>query len=139
MKEQEIYVINSLKGQPTELVANIMAILPGLTQAVEESGWIKIDEDHQPPAHELVRIWNADREEEMIGKYVPRFSICTDDEGFAGDTEYNEADDKTYHPEGWYVFADHWATFTYGLILDNITHYKPLVTPSFMKGKDGEE
>jgi len=133
MTEQEIYVLNSLSGKPLELVAQITAILPGLIQAVEESGWIKIEDHVQPPQDMLVRIWNADREEEMVGKYIYPFSVCTDDEGFEGDTEYDEATDKTYWPSGWYVFADHWAEYTYGLILDNITHYKPLVTPAFLK------
>lgn len=133
MTEQETYVINSLKGQPAELVAQIMALVPGLIQAVEESGWLSIDENTLPPNEQLVRIWNADRNEEMVGHYVHPFSICTADREFDGDTEYDEETDLNYWPSGWYVFADHWAEYTYGLILDNITHYKPLVTPAFLK------
>lgn len=38
MTEQELHVINSLKGKPADFVAQIMAIIPELIQAVEESG-----------------------------------------------------------------------------------------------------
>ena len=78
--EQALHVINSLSGKPSDLVAEITAILPELIKAVEESGWIKIDEDHQPPNNELVRIWNDAYKEEMTGKYIPRFSVNTEDQ-----------------------------------------------------------
>lgn len=134
VNEQAIHVINSLSGKPSELVAEITAILPELITAVEESGWIKIDEDHQPPNDQLVRIWNETFKQEMTGKYIHRFSVCTDDANFEGDTELDEETDLTYWPEGWYVFCDHAGTdYMYGLCLDNITHYKPLVQPSFLK------
>ena len=132
--EQALHVINSLSGKPSDLVAEITAILPELIKVVEESGWIKIDEDHQPPNNQLVRIWNDAYKEEMTGKYIPRFSVNTEDQYFKGDTEYDEESDSTYWPEGWYVFCEHAGMeYVYGLCLDNITHYKPLVQPSFLK------
>ena len=134
MTEQEIYVLNALSGKPMTDVTKIAYLIPDLIKAVEESGWIKIDEDHQPPNNELVRIWNDAYKEEMTGKYIHRFSVCTDDANFEGDTEYDEESDSTYWPEGWYVFCEHVAMeYVYGLCLDNITHYKPLVQPSFLK------
>lgn len=134
MTEQEIYVLNALTGKPAVDVTKIAYLLPDLIKAVEESGWIKIDEDHQPPNDELVRIWNETFKQEMTGKYIHRFSVCTDDADFDGDTEYDEESDSTYWPEGWYVFCEHAGTdYAYGLCLDNITHYKPLVQPSFLK------
>ncbi len=140
MTNQEIYVINSLTGKPAELVAQIMALIPELIQAVEESGWIEIDDEHQPPACERVLIWNETFKQELVGRYVPPFSVCIEDEPFEGDTEYDEETDKQYWPEGWYVFCEHAGLdYVYGHCLDIITHYKPLVTPSFLKGKDGEE
>ena len=134
MTEQEIYVLNALSGKPAADVTKIAYLIPDLIKAVEESGWIKIDEDHQPPNNELVRIWNDTFKQEMTGKYIHRFSVCTDDANFEGDTEYDEESDSTYWPEGWYVFCEHVAMeYVYGLCLDNITHYKPLVQPSFLK------
>ena len=132
--EQALHVINSLSGKPSELVAEITAILPELIKAVEESGWIKIEGHVQPPQNMLVRIWNDTFKQEMTGKYIHRFSVCTDDANFEGDTEYDEESDSTYWPEGWYVFCEHAGMeYVYGLCLDNITHYKPLVQPSFLK------
>ena len=134
MTEQEIYVLNALSGKPAADVTKIAYLIPDLIKAVEESGWIKIDEDHQPPNNELVRIWNDTFKQEMTGKYIHRFSVCTDDANFEGDTEYDEESDSTYWPEGWYVFCEHAGMeYVYGLCLDNITHYKPLVQPSFLK------
>ena len=134
MTEQEIYVLNALSGKPAADVTKIAYLIPDLIKAVEESGWIKIDEDHQPPKNELVRIWNDAYKEEMTGKYIPRFWVNTEDQPFEGDTEYDEESDSTYWPEGWYVFCEHVAIeYVYGLCLDNITHYKPLVQPSFLK------
>lgn len=134
MTEQEIYVLNALSGKPMTDVTKIAYLLPDLIKAVEESGWIKIDEDHQPPSNELVRIWNEAYKEEMTGKYIPRFCVNTEDQPFEGDTEYDEESDSTYWPEGWYVFCEHAGMeYVYGLCLDNITHYKPLVQPSFLK------
>ena len=132
--EQALHVINSLSGKPSELVAEITAILPELIKAVEESGWIKTEGHVQPPQDMLVRIWNDTFKQEMTGKYIYRFSVCTDDAPFDGDTEYDEESDSTYWPEGWYVFCEHAGMeYVYGLCLDNITHYKPLVQPSFLK------
>ena len=134
MTEQEIYVLNALSGKPAADVTKIAYLIPDLIKAVEESGWIKIDEDHQPPNNELVRIWNDAYKEEMTGKYIPRFWVNTEDQPFEGDTEYDEESDSTYWPEGWYVFCEHAGMeYVYGLCLDNITHYKPLVQPSFLK------
>ena len=134
MTEQEIYVLNALSGKPAADVTKIAYLIPDLIKAVEESGWIKIDEDHQPPKNELVRIWNDAYKEEMTGKYIPRFWVNTEDQPFEGDTEYDEESDSTYWPEGWYVFCEHAGMeYVYGLCLDNITHYKPLVQPSFLK------
>lgn len=134
MTEQEIYVLNALSGKPAADVTKIAYLIPDLITAIEESGWIKIDEDHQPPNDQLVRIWNETFKQEMTGKYIHRFSVCTDDAPFEGDTELDEDSDLTYWPEGWYVFCDHTGMdFVYGLCLDNITHYKPLVQPSFLK------
>lgn len=134
MTEQEIYVLNALSGKPAADVTKIAYLIPDLIKAVEESGWIKIDEDHQPPKNELVRIWNDAFKEEMTGKYIPRFWVNTEDQPFEGDTEYDEESDSTYWPEGWYVFCEHAGMeYVYGLCLDNITHYKPLVQPSFLK------
>ena len=134
MTEQEIYVLNALSGKPAADVTKIAYLIPDLIKAVEESGWIKIDEDHQPPSNELVRIWNEAYKEEMTGKYIPRFCVNTEDQPFEGDTEYDEESDSTYWPEGWYVFCEHAGMeYVYGLCLDNITHYKPLVQPSFLK------
>lgn len=134
MTEQEIYVLNALSGKPAVDVTKIAYLIPDLIKAVEESGWIKIDEDHQPPKDQLVRIWNDAYKEEMTGKYIPRFWVNTEDQPFEGDTEYNEESDSTYWPEGWYVFCEHAGMeYVYGLCLDNITHYKPLVQPSFLK------
>ena len=134
MTEQEIYVLNALSGKPAADVTKIAYLIPDLIKAVEESGWIKIDEDHQPPKNELVRIWNDAYKEEMTGKYIPRFWVNTEDQPFDGDTEYDEESDSTYWPEGWYVFCEHAGMeYVYGLCLDNITHYKPLVQPSFLK------
>lgn len=138
MTEQELHVINSLKGKPADFVAQVMVIIPELIQAVEESGWLNIDENILPPNGELVRIWNADRNEEMIGHYIHPFSVCVDDEGYDGDTEYDEETDKSYWPSGWYIYADHCAPFTYGHCLDIITHYKPLVRPSFLPKIEGD-
>lgn len=107
MTEQEIYVLNALSGKPAADVTKIAYLIPDLIKAVEESGWIKIDEDHQPPNNELVRIWNDAYKEEMTGKYIPRFSVNTEDQYFEGDTEYDEESDSTYWPEGWYVFCEH--------------------------------
>lgn len=134
MTEQEIYVLNALSGKPAADVTKIAYLIPDLIKAVEESGWIKIDENHQPPKNELVRIWNDAYKEEMTGKYIPRFWVNTEDQPFEGDTEYDEESDSTYWPEGWYVFCEHAGMeYVYGLCLDNITHYKPLVQPSFLK------
>ena len=134
MTEQEIYVLNALSGKPAADVTKIAYLIPDLIKAVEESGWMKIDEDHQPPNNELVRIWNDAYKEEMTGKYIPRFRVNTEDQHFEGDTEYDEESDSTYWPEGWYVFCEHAGMeYVYGLCLDNITHYKPLVQPSFLK------
>jgi len=139
MTNQEIYVINSLSGKPLELVAQITAIVPDLIQAVEESGWIKIDDEHQPPTNQLVRIWNETFMQEMVGKYIAPFSVCTIDEPFNGDTEYDEETDQNYWPSGWYVFCEHAGTdFVYGHCLDIITHYKPLVRPSFLPKIEGD-
>ena len=132
--EQAIHVMNALTGKPALLVAEITALLPEIIQAVEESGWIKIDDDNQPPNDTLVRIWNETFKQEMTGKYIARFSISTADAPFEGDTEYNEEDDENYWPEGWYVFCDHAGMdYVYGHCLDEITHYKLLVRPSFLK------
>lgn len=138
MTEQEVYVINSLTGQNALFVAKVMAVLPLLIQSVEESGWIKIDEDHQPPADTLVRAWNEAFNQEMVAKYIPRYFLSVEDVPFEGDEDYNEDDDRCYHPEGWYVFADHVAGYTHGLCLDNFTHYKPIASPVFLKGQEGE-
>lgn len=139
MTNQEIYVINSLSGKPLELVAQITAIVPDLIQAVEESGWINIDENILPPNGELVRIWNETFQQEMIGKYIHPFSVSTVDERFEGDTEYDEETDQNYWPSGWYVFCEHAGTdFVYGHCLDIITHYKPLVRPSFLPKIEGD-
>ena len=86
MTEQEIYVLNALSGKPAADVTKIAYLIPDLIKAVEESGWIKIDEDHQPPKNELVRIWNDAYKEEMTGKYIPRFWVNTEDQPFEGDT-----------------------------------------------------
>lgn len=131
--KQAVHVINSLSGQPAWLVAEITKLLPDLIQAVEESGWIKIDDDNQPPNDVLVRIWNESFKQEMTGKYIHRFSLCTEDVLFEGDADYNEDDDRYYHPEGWYVFCEHVGMdYVYGHCLDEITHYKPLVAPAFL-------
>lgn len=139
MTNQEIYVINSLSGKPADFVAQVMAIIPDLIQAVEESGWIKIDDEHQPPTNQLVRIWNETFMQEMVGKYIGEFTVCVDDAPFAGDTEYDEETDQNYWPSGWYVFCEHAGTdFVYGHCLDIITHYKPLVRPSFLPKIKGD-
>ena len=131
---QAVYVMNSLSGHPVWLVAEITKLLPQIIQAVEESGWIKIDDDNKPPNNELVRIWNEAFKQEMTGKYIARFSVSAIDAPFEGDTEYNEEDDESYWPEGWYVFCEHAGLdYVYGHCLDEITHYKPLVQPSFLK------
>ena len=133
MTEQEIYVLNALSGKPAVDVTKIAYLIPDLIKAVEESGWLNINENILPPNNQLVRIWNSDRNEEMVGHYIHPFSVCVDDEGFEGDTEYDEKEDKYYWPTGWYIYSDHCAPFTYCLCLDIITHYKPLVQPSFLK------
>lgn len=132
MTEQEIYVINSLSGKPMADVIKIGHLLPDLIRAVEESGWIKIEDDNQPPNDVLVRTWNKTFNQEMTGKYIHKFSVNTQDAPFEGDTEYNEEDDETYWPEGWYIFCDHTIGFVYGLCLDEITHFKHIVAPSFI-------
>ena len=139
MTNQEIYVINSLSGKPLELVAQITEIVPDLIQAVEESGWIKINDEHQPPQDQLIRIWNDTFQQEMVGKYIGEFTVCADDAPFEGDTEYDEETDQNYWPSGWYVFCEHAGTdFVYGHCLDIITHYKPLVRPSFLPKIEGD-
>ena len=139
MTEQELHVINSLKGKPADFVAQVMAIIPDLIQSVEESGWIKINDENQPPNGELVRIWNETFQQEMIGKYIHHFSVSTVDEPFEGDTEYDEETDQNYWPSGWYVFCEHAGLdFVYWHCLDIITHYKPLVRPSFLPKIEGD-
>ena len=134
MNQQEKYVINSLSGLPVDMVVAVMYQLPALIKAVDESGWVEINEDNPPPANQLVRVWNATFEQEMIAKHIPKFSICTDDAYFEGDTEYNPADEKDYHPVGWYVFCEHVTlSYVYGLCLDNITHFHLLEKPDFVK------
>lgn len=129
---QHVHVLNSLSGQPMLLVAQIAALLPTIINAVEESGWIKIDEINQPEPNKMYRVWNESFKQEMIAKFIPEFFISTEDEHFEGDTEYNEKDDRNYWPTGWYVFADHvGCDFTYGLCLDVITHFKPVSSPKF--------
>lgn len=137
MTEQELHVINSLKGKPADFVAQVMAIIPDLIQSVEESGWIKIDDENQPPQDQLVRIWNETFQQEMVGKYIHPFSVSVDDAPFEGDTEYDEETDQSYWPSGWYLFSDHAAGVTYSHCLDIITHYKPLVRPSFLPPDEG--
>ena len=141
MTEQELHVINSLKGKPADFVALVMAIIPDLIQAVEESGWIKINDENQPPNGELVRIWNETFQQEMIGKYIHHFSVVsTVDEPFEGDTEYDEETDQNYWPSGWYVFCEHAGLdFVYGHCLDIITHYKPLTEPLFIKNTESNQ
>ena len=133
MTEQEIYVINALSGKPMTDVTKIAYLLPDLIKAVEESGWIKIEDDNLPPNDVLVRIWNETFKQEMSGKYIHQYSVRTEDAPFEGDTEYNEEEDETYWPAGWYVFCEHVGMdYAYGLCLDEITHYKLIVTPSFV-------
>ena len=140
MTEQELHVINSLKGKPADFVAQVMAIIPDLIQSVEESGWIKINDENQPPNGELVRIWNETFQQEMIGKYIHPFSVSTVDEQFEGDTEYDEETDQNYWPSGWYVFCEHAGLdFVYGHCLDIITHYKPLTEPLFIKNTESNK
>lgn len=138
MTNQEIYVLNSLSGKPLELVAQITAIIPDLIQSVEESGWVKIDDEHQPPQDQLVRIWNDTFQQEMVGKYIGEFTVCADDALFIGDTEYDEKTDKCYWPEGWYLFSEHATDVIYSHCLDIITHFKPLVRPSFLPKIEGD-
>lgn len=138
MTNQEIHVINSLTGKPLLFVAEVTAIIPELIKAVEESGWIKIDDENQPPQDQAVRIWNETFQLEMVGNYIHPFSVSVDDAPFEGDTEYDEETDKSYWPSGWYIYADHCAPFTYGHCLDIITHYKPLVRPSFLPKIEGD-
>lgn len=136
MTEQEIYVINSLSGKPMADVIMIGHLLPDLIKAVEESGWIKIEDDNQPPNDVLVRVWNKTFNQEISGKYIRQYSVNTQDAHFEGDTEYNEEDDETYWPEGWYVFCEHAGVdYAYGLCLDEITHFKYIVAPSFISEK----
>ena len=140
MTEQELHVINSLNGKPADFVAQVMAIIPDLIQSVEESGWIKINDENQPPNGELVRIWNETFQQEMIGKYIHHFSVSTVDEPFEGDTEYDEETDQNYWPSGWYVFCEHAGLdFVYGHCLDIITHYKPLTEPLFIKNTESNQ
>ena len=44
MTPQEIYAINSLTGEPLELVANVTSVLPKIIKSVNESGWISVEE-----------------------------------------------------------------------------------------------
>lgn len=55
MNKRELYVINSLQGKPTKLVADVISILPQLIKSVDESGWISVN-DKEPPCDETVLI-----------------------------------------------------------------------------------
>lgn len=132
MTEQEIYVLNALSGKPIVDVVRVCYLLPDLIKAVEESGWVKIDDEHQPPVDTLVHIWNESFQQQMVGKYIGHFWLSVQDVPFEGDAEYNEEDDDYYHPEGWYVFCEHAGIeYVYGLCLDNITHFKLITEPAF--------
>ncbi|WP_111857802.1 hypothetical protein [Acinetobacter sp. CFCC 10889] len=42
MTPQEIHVTNSLSGEPIELVANVISVLPKIIDAVNQSNWIDV-------------------------------------------------------------------------------------------------
>ena len=138
--KQSMHIMNALTGKPLKEVATVTKHLSEIIKAVEESGWISTDDIAAIPSDQLVRIWNNTHQIELTGKYIHKFSVCTDDARFEGDTEYNEEDDRTYWPEGWYVFCEHVALdYTYGLCLDEITHFKYLVTPDFIQQRNKDQ
>ncbi|MEG0832217.1 MAG: hypothetical protein RSF75_07685 [Acidaminococcaceae bacterium] len=83
--EQALHVINSLSGKPSELVAEITAILPELIKAVEESGMGDLIHyyDEQTPQC----IANAIEEIDMQQPYDSRTRLQQFDKQFALDLQ----------------------------------------------------
>jgi hypothetical protein len=73
---------------------------------------------------ELRPVLVTDGKDVFRAVYVPERSISTDDLSFEGDTDFYEATDKEYWPEGWYEWNEaeetHWSL---GL---KITHWMSL-------------
>lgn len=44
MTQQEIYVSNSLTGEDPLVVAGVISVLPKIIKAVNESGWISVND-----------------------------------------------------------------------------------------------
>jgi hypothetical protein len=90
-------------------------------------GWISVNET-MPEGFCLAYYKNdLNNGRTVKAKYTTKFT-----EEANGDddwTEYNEADDNYYYPEGWYECIDNWGDFSFVTINHIVTHWQPLPNP----------
>lgn len=114
MTPQEIQVMNSLTGESLNLVTNVMSVLPKIIKAVNDSGWISVDErlpELKVPvfAGEYINgkfvWWIFERYDDADGWLWSRYQGDLESDAYAGDF--------------------------------NITHWRPLLTEPCKKTQGG--
>ena len=62
----------------------------------------------------------------IVGMYVGRFESEPSVYGGDDNSEYNDADDTFYIPEGWYECIENWDAYSSVAVQHEVTHWRPL-------------
>ena len=85
-------------------------------------------ENKKPPTQKPVIVVFIENGKQRWARaaWVPKFMV--EDTNYEGESDYNEADDTYYWPEGWYEWNHaeeiHW------MLIEDITHWAEIVLPN---------